>query len=585
MDTRGRAATAAAHLSSKLSLARFWRETIEGLARHEVRWRTLGALFVAGGSVAGVSLLLPVDRGSHPLALAVVCAVAVGTGLILILAAERLPRADRWLSAFLAFGTVLITLGIVFNRSAASPYALIYVWVGFDGFFFLSRRAAFANLAWLGANYAVALILLPAHGQAEAGRWLLLMGTVGVIGALADILRSRAQFLIAALSEVARTDSLTGLLNRRGFEETLKSELARARRSHRPVTLVVGDLDHFKLVNDRFGHQRGDEALQRFSELLIGVKRSIDGAARIGGEEFALILPDTDRNGAYVMAERLRRRVREELVGYGLPLSVSIGIAGYPSHGSTGDELLRHADQAMYVAKRLGRDRSVIYSTEVGKTDPGIDGRPSGKVEHLPAVLILAETLDLRDTGTATHSQSVGRYAELIALALGLEEERVERVRLAGLLHDIGKIGVPDDILRKPGPLGREEWDEMRKHPELGARILAGANLEDISAWVLAHHERPDGSGYPAGLRTQEIPVEARILSVADAFEAMTAERVYSSPILVSEAVTELLRHAGTQFDAEVVGKFVERLHREGNGGAGGRPPSGQRPAAPVQGD
>jgi putative nucleotidyltransferase with HDIG domain len=296
--------------------------------------------------------------------------------------------------------------------------------------------------------------------------------------------------------------------------------------------------------------------LRKFSALVVQSKRSIDGAGRIGGEEFALVLPDTDTAGAHVLAERLRRHVRDALVEYGLPLSVSLGVASYPRHGQTSEELLRRADQAMYLAKRLGRDRSIVYSSEVSQALHEPAEGPA-KMEHVPAVLILAETLDLRDTGTALHSQTVGRYAEMIASALELGEERIKRIRLAGLLHDIGKIGVPDPILRKPGALDAEEWEEMRKHPELGARILAGANLDDISGWVLAHHERPDGQGYPLGLAGPEIPLEAKILSVADAFEAMTAERVYSPPLPVTTAIAELKRHSSTQFDSEIVQTFL----------------------------
>jgi putative nucleotidyltransferase with HDIG domain len=158
------------------------------------------------------------------------------------------------------------------------------------------------------------------------------------------------------------------------------------------------------------------------------------------------------------------------------------------------------------------------------------------------------------------HSQTVGRYAEAAAAELGLGAARVERIRLAGLLHDIGKIGIADPILRKPGELSEAEWSEMRKHPELGARILAGANLDDISGWVLAHHERPDGQGYPAGLAADEIPLEARILAVADSFEAMTSHRVYRTAMPFDDAVDELRRHAGTQFDAAVVEAFIARL-------------------------
>ena len=169
----------------------------------------------------------------------------------------------------------------------------------------------------------------------------------------------------------------------------------------------------------------------------------------------------------------------------------------------------------------------------------------------------------MRDTGTARHSQTVGRYAKLLARELGLGDSAVERVHLAGVLHDVGKVGIPDSILQKPGALDDREWGEMKKHPELGARILQGANLEDISGWVLAHHERPDGRGYPEGLARDEIPVPARILAVADAYEAMTNDRVYKAGISHTEAQAELLRCAGSQFDPDVVGVFIELIRRE----------------------
>lgn len=175
-------------------------------------------------------------------------------------------------------------------------------------------------------------------------------------------------------------------------------------------------------------------------------------------------------------------------------------------------------------------------------------------------MIVLAETLDLRDVGTAMHSQTVGRYAETIATQLGLDAKRVERLRLAGLLHDIGKLGVPDEVLRKPGKLTEAEFAEIRKHPELGARILAGANLEDISAWVLFHHERLDGHGYPYGLEGGQVGLEARILSVADSFEAMTSDRVYRRALTLSDALAELERCSGTQFDPAVVRAFLSTL-------------------------
>jgi diguanylate cyclase (GGDEF)-like protein/putative nucleotidyltransferase with HDIG domain len=383
------------------------------------------------------------------------------------------------------------------------------------------------------------------------------MGTITVVALLADLLRERSDRLIGALKDAAQTDPLTGLLNRRGFEQLMEVELARAARSGQPLSLLVGDLDHFKTINDRFGHHEGDVALADFSGLVTSTKRQIDGAARIGGEEFALVLPSTDEHGAYLMAERLRRMLRDTAPRTRAGLTISFGIATHPEHGTTADDLLRNADQALYLAKRLGRDRSVIFSAEAAASFRASSDGEQDNVEQLAAVLVLAETLDLRDTGTSLHSQTVGRYTEAIACELGFGPDRVERVRLAGILHDIGKLGVPDPILRKPGKLDDDEWTEMRKHPELGARILAGANLDDISRWVLYHHERPDGAGYPAGLALGEIPIESRILAVADAFEAMTADRVYREGMPLDDAFAELRRNTGTQFDEQIVDAFL----------------------------
>jgi putative nucleotidyltransferase with HDIG domain len=234
-------------------------------------------------------------------------------------------------------------------------------------------------------------------------------------------------------------------------------------------------------------------------------------------------------------------------------------VATYPDHGTTPEDLLAAADQALYAAKQLGRNRSVIHSDEIA----GLSPAGASSEVHLATLLSLAEALDLRDTGTADHSQTVGRYCALIARELGLPPARVERVRIAGVVHDIGKIGLPDEILRKPGPLTAEERAEMRRHPEIGAGILGSRNFDDIRAWVLAHHERPDGTGYPHQLCVDEIPLEARILSVADAYEAMTADRVYRPSLGPERARDELLDGAGTQFDEQVVWALLAALEHE----------------------
>jgi HD-GYP domain-containing protein (c-di-GMP phosphodiesterase class II) len=222
----------------------------------------------------------------------------------------------------------------------------------------------------------------------------------------------------------------------------------------------------------------------------------------------------------------------------------------------------------VFAAKALGRDRTVIYNREIAANLLGEQTRRAAVEEgHLAAVLVLAETLDMRDAGTARHSQLVGRYARSIAAEMGMTADEIERMHLAGVLHDIGKIGISDSILKKPGALDEHEWAEMRKHPELGARILQGAHLDDIAGWVLAHHERPDGQGYPVGLAGNQIPIEARILAVVDAYEAMTNDRVYRPAMPESDARAELKRYAGTQFDPDIVDIFVKLLEREDRSG------------------
>jgi diguanylate cyclase (GGDEF)-like protein/putative nucleotidyltransferase with HDIG domain len=351
------------------------------------------------------------------------------------------------------------------------------------------------------------------------------------------------------------------------LREDLEGELERARLGQRSVSLLVADLDHFRRINERFGQRVGDRVLRRIAAVLGDVKRSLDTTARTGGEEFALLMPEIDKHSAYMVAERLRSRVRQEFADDRASLTISIGIAGYPEDGGAADEILRMADEALYAAKTLGRDRAVLYSRDVTSIigDAGESKRAGVRSQaHLATMLSLAEALDLRDSGTARHSQMVGRLCELVARELGLPKERVERLRLAGILHDIGKIGIPDAILRKPGPLTDEEWVQIRRHPEVGARLLGAGELDDVKTWVLAHHERPDGTGYPSGLEGDEIPLEAAILAVGDAFEAMTADRVYRPGMGEAAARRELRDCSGTQFDRRVVDALESVLDRVG---------------------
>jgi diguanylate cyclase (GGDEF)-like protein len=523
--------------------------------------RTLGAFYLAGAAIGAISLLLPRHPDSDLVPLIANVALAFAVGAVLYARAERLPP---WvIPLFLAGGTLMITAAVYFDGHAASAYALLYVWIGVEAFYFLERWKAALQVALVGGAYACALSTI-GGGPVPLQRWLLTVGTAVVAGVLVASLRSRIEGLVLRLSDAARTDPLTGLLNRRAFEELFAVELERASRGRRPLSVLVGDIDGFKLVNDRLGHHEGDAALQALAGDIEKWKRRIDVAARIGGEEFALLLPETDERGAFLVAERLRRAAHRTFGEAPVPITVSFGVATYPDHGDEADLLLRAADQALYAAKDLGKDRSVLYSTEVARLLEGVGARVPDRGEmQLATVIGLAEALDIRDTGTARHSQTVGRYARLMAEALDLPVEQVERIRIAGVLHDVGKIGISDLMLSKPGPLDENEWEEMRTHPEIAGRLLAREEFDDLRSWILAHHERPDGTGYPKGLVGDAIPLEARILAVADAYEAMTADRVYRPALAEDAARAELVTGSGSQFDREVVGAFLGALDRQ----------------------
>jgi diguanylate cyclase (GGDEF)-like protein/putative nucleotidyltransferase with HDIG domain len=383
------------------------------------------------------------------------------------------------------------------------------------------------------------------------------------LGLLVVVLHQRREIaaLAVRLAEASRVDPLTGLLNRRAFEEMLNFELDRSRRTGRPLSLIVGEIDGMGRLNSERGHGAGDAALKQVGQHMTKWKRRMDSAGRIGGEKFGVLLPETDEHGAFLVAERLRRATRQTFGQHSLPLTISFGVAGYPEHGEQLGVLMGAAARAVDAAIELGRDRSVVYCADVARMLDELL-QPEGAEPCLASIIGLAEELDVRDTGTTGHCHTVGRYAELMARELGFDPEHVERVRLAGIVHDIGKTGVSDRLLSKQGPLDADEWHSIRTHPEIGARLLAQPEFDDLRAWVLAHHERPDGKGYPFGLAGEEIPIEARILAVADAYEAMTSERAFRSALGEEIAVSELHAGSGTQFDHRVVAVFLTILAR-----------------------
>lgn len=365
--------------------------------------------------------------------------------------------------------------------------------------------------------------------------------------------------------EEAVTDGLTGLYNQRYFYSRLREEIDRAGRNQKSLSVIFCDLDSFKSFNDVNGHAMGDQALKEVARVITESKRAIDIAARYGGEEFALILPDTDTSGAQIIAHRIRRRVAgfnfNTKAHNGSPLTTSIGVAGYPEDAGHADDLVDKADWSMYYGKRQGGNRVTLFHEESG--DYGSVSLEDLVREelHLAAAQAIAASVDERTERDQRHAESVARLASVIAAEMNMDEDEVHRIRVAGLLHDIGLVTVPAEIINKRDHLSADEWQRIKEHPEISETILKHiASLQSFLPVVRHHHEHYDGAGYPDGLISDQIPLGARILAVADAFQAMISDRPYRRALTADEALNEVQMSAGTQFDPAVVDAFISLL-------------------------
>ena len=378
---------------------------------------------------------------------------------------------------------------------------------------------------------------------------------VGPLVAVALYQRSVHEALRAM--RLAQTDPLTGLGNHRHFHERLERDLEHARLRGTPVSVCLIDIDDFKQINDHHGHPVGDRVIAQVASRL----RQDGEAFRLGGDEFALLLPGRDQGEALGVAELVLERVRATEFEHGAPVTLSAGIAAYPAHGAERSELVRVADSALYWSKEHGKSRARIYRPDVIELrDLRRLAEGGDRGARFLAAAGLARAVDARDVYTGEHSAGVGELAAEIATEMGLGSTDVELIRLAGSLHDLGKLAIPEDVLRKPGPLNAAERLVLERHPEIGFRMLDSLAVEPVATWVLHHHERWDGAGYPAKLAGDEIPLGARILFVADAYDAMTTERVYRRGLSHEQALDELDRCAGSQFDPEVVEAFKARF-------------------------
>ena len=365
------------------------------------------------------------------------------------------------------------------------------------------------------------------------------------------------------LSMVASTDHLTGLANQRTFSDRLEDEVHRARRHHRPLSLVLIDLDHFKLVNDTHGHDAGNRVLAELANRLSGLRRGGEIIARVGGEEFAWILPEATADEALAAAERVRLAVAATpFAGIGR-LTTSAGICAL-SDAASARELFRHADLALYWAKSLGRNTTFRYSPETLELlPPDEQSRRLEAARTLAAVRALAAAVDAKDSSTQRHSERVAALASAIARDLGWDRTRIDLLHAAAIVHDVGKIAIPDHLLRKAGRLTLDEYEQIKPHPAIGARMVADLLTPEQATWIRHHHERFDGAGYPDGLSGQDIPEGARILAVADTWDAMTVARPYGTPRSITDALAEIDRSVGRQLCPDAVAAFLQ-LHEAG---------------------
>lgn len=391
-------------------------------------------------------------------------------------------------------------------------------------------------------------------------------------------------------NKYANTDTLTGLYTHRGFQEILSTELKKAKEDKTKLSVIMFDINNISKINRELSHAKGDEVIKLLAEKIKQNSRSTDIAGRYGGDEIALILPETDTDNAKYIAEYITYCLSCCFVDDVGPVKVSVGISTYPDCSENQEKLLILAEQAMYISQAKGYKEGMSaiisssdydfwddaalssFATVLAKRHAQLGINYEDELVHkfnseqvkstnslIEMVTSLTGAIDAKDTYTKGHSTSVARYSEALARAVNLPEEEVQRITLGALLHDVGKIGIPENVLRKTEKLSPEEWEIMKQHPTIGAdKVLApNQGLRDLIPMVKYHHEKIDGTGYPMGLKGDEIPFEARIISVADAFHALISDRPYRKGMSAEKACAILKEGAGTHWDSDLVRQFI----------------------------
>lgn len=361
------------------------------------------------------------------------------------------------------------------------------------------------------------------------------------------------------LKHYANLDGLTMVYNHRYFHQRLQEECKKSQKENKPVSILMADIDYFKVYNDAYGHQQGDEIIKKVVEVIEKTIKSKDILCRYGGEEFAVIMPDTNIEQGVVCAEKIRKKIVEtEFDGENIlpeeKLTVSVGVAQLGKDNRDFKELIKAADSALYRAKYLRKNRVEIYASIIDKYDTSLKNR-----EQLQSLKTLISIINARDSYTYNHIERVVGYCDIFSNYLKLDKNEKMILIYAAYLHDLGKINVAKETLISSNKLTEEQWEELKRHPKDGADMLENIDgFENIAKIILQHHERIDGKGYPEGLKGEQIDYLARILIIADSFDAMTNNRPYKHKKSFEEAFEDIRKNEGTQFDTVLAEKFID---------------------------
>lgn len=404
------------------------------------------------------------------------------------------------------------------------------------------------------------LLSKPETGILQGSIWALIGWFVGKIMES----RHKLQESYQKLTTIMKIDHITGVYSYRYIQQFLAEEILKARQKHEQLSIIRISIDGFQPIVDGYGQEVTQQILKTVGELIQENIRGKDKVGRYGEDEFIVLLPGSDSFDALDVGEKIRIAVRNHSYPFEdekLRITVSLGIATFPKDAEDMDNLLYRANQTLFRARHLRRDRVCLSSITIDEVQNKIKKAGTALAENIPTLVAL---IDAKDVNTCGHSERVTKYAVAMARKLGFTEKELERLQYGALLHDIGKINVEEHILDKPGSLNEDEIYSIRNHPAFGANFLASIDyLQMVTPLVLYHHERWDGSGYPEGLKGEEIPLGARIIAIADSYDAMVSERPYKKPLQPAAAWDEIKNCAGTCFDPALVEVFCQVVERE----------------------